>query len=113
MPKTIAQTARQKAQKALQNTSFKLRVKEVNVIESMAAGTAIVSGLSHAKINELLSFKNGVIGMVHSLSNEGAGVIFLTNADSLKAGDQATQTHQVLDIPVGSELLGRVINPLG
>ena len=113
MPKTIAQSARQKAQKALQKSSFDLRVKEVNAIESMAAGTALISGLSHAKINELLSFKNGVIGMVHSLSEKGAGVIFLTNADSLKAGDRAIQTHQVLDIPVGSELLGRVINPLG
>lgn len=113
MPKTIAQSARQKAQKAMQKSSFGLRVKEVNAIQSMASGTAIVSGLSHAKINELLTFKSDVIGMVHSLSDNGAGVIFLTNADSLKAGDRATQTHRVLDIPVGSELLGRVINPLG
>ncbi len=113
MPKTIAQTARQNAGKALKKASFQLRIKEINAIKSMAAGTAIVSGLSHAKINELLTFKNGVIGMVHSLSEEGAGVIFLTNADSLKAGDRAIQTHQVLDIPVGTELLGRIINPLG
>ena len=113
MPKTIAQNARKNVEETLKKSSFQLRVKEVNAIKSMAAGTAIVSGLSHAKINELLTFKNGVIGMVHSLSDDGAGVIFLTNADSLKAGDRAIQTHQVLEIPVGSELLVRVINPLG
>ncbi len=113
MQKNIAKAARKNVSKALNKSSFQLRIKEVNSIESLSAGTAIVSGLTHAKINELLSFKNGVIGMVHSLSNEGAGVIFLTNADTLKAGDRATQTHKVLDIPVGNELLGRVINPLG
>ena len=113
MSSSLAYNARQTAEKVLKKSSFQLRVKEVNTIESMAAGTAVVSGLTHAKINELLTFKNNVIGMVHSLSEEGAGVIFLTNADTLKAGDRAIQTHRVLDIPVGNELLGRVINPLG
>jgi F-type H+-transporting ATPase subunit alpha len=113
MSNSVATKARKNAEKVLKKSDFQLRVKEINTIESMSAGTAIVSGLTHAKINELLSFKNGVIGMVHSLSDKGAGVIFLTNADTLKAGDRATQTNQVLDVPVGNELLGRVINPLG
>ena len=72
-------------QKAVQNTPPKLRLKEISEIQSISAGTALVSGLSDAQINELLSFKDGVIGMVYSLSEDGVGVVFLSNADNLKA----------------------------
>ena len=100
-------------QKAVQSTPPKLKLKEISEIQSISAGTALVSGLSDAQINELLSFKNGVIGMVYSLNEDGAGVVFLSNADNLKAGDQANRTGRILEVPVGNELLGRVVNPLG
>ncbi len=100
-------------QKAVQTTPPKLKLKEISEIQSISAGTALVSGLSEAQINELLSFKDGVIGMVYSLNEDGAGVVFLSNADNLKAGDQATRTGRILEVPVGDELLGRVIDPLG
>ncbi|MBQ3696080.1 MAG: F0F1 ATP synthase subunit alpha [Alphaproteobacteria bacterium] len=100
-------------QAAIKKTAPKLHVKEANEVISISAGTAQVSGLSNAKINELLTFKNGVIGMVHNLEDKSAGVVFLTNADSLTAGDRAEQTGRILEVPVGPELLGRVINPLG
>lgn len=106
-------TVKKSIQQALKATKPKLRLKEVNEIISISAGTAQISGLSHAQINELLSFKDGVIGMVHNLENKLAGVVFLTNADTLKAGDRATPTGKILQVPVGPELLGRVINPLG
>ena len=99
--------------KAIQKTHPQMRVGELNTILSLATGTAEISGLNKAKINELLTFKNGVIGMVHSLKPGSAGVIFLSNADTLKAGDRANCTGRVLDVPVGPALLGRVINPLG
>ena len=70
-------------------------------------------GLSDVKMNELLSFKNNIMGVVQTLQKDRVGVIFLNNADSLKAGDKAKRTHRVLDVPVGNALLGRVINPLG
>ncbi len=106
-------TAKKSIEKAVRQTKPALHLKEVNEILSISAGTAQVSGLSHAQINELLSFKNGVIGMVHNLENNLAGVVFLTNADSLKAGDRASPTGKLLQVPVGDELLGRIINPLG
>ena len=99
--------------KAIRKTSTKMNVSELNTIISLSTGTAEISGLGKAKINELLTFKNGVIGMVHTLKQNAAGVIFLSNADTLKSGDRATRTERVLDIPVGPALLGRVINPLG
>lgn len=100
-------------QTAIKKTKPALRLKEINEILSISAGTAQISGLSDVKINELLTFKNGVIGMVHNLENKLAGVVFLTNADSLKAGDEATPTGKILQVPVGDALLGRIINPLG
>ena len=113
MLKDASKKAKNVIQKTIQKTALKMNVNEINTILSLSSGTAEVAGLSKARINELLLFPKGVIGLVHTLNRTTAGVIFLTNADSLKAGDRATRTHRVLDIPVGKELLGRVINPLG
>ena len=100
-------------QKAIVKTTPALHLKEANEILSISAGTAQISGLSNAKINELLEFKNGVIGMVYNLEEKQAGIVFLTNADSLTARDRAKPTGRILEVPVGESVLGRVINPLG
>lgn len=113
MKKSVSETAKKITTEAIKKTSFSLKVKENNEILSMAAGTALVSGLSEVKLNELLHFKNDAIAMVHNLNEESVGVVFLKNSQNLKAGDKATRTHQVLSIPVGNALLGRIINPLG
>lgn len=97
----------------IKKTKMDLTVAETSTLVSISSGTAEVSGLSKVKMNELLTFKNNVIGMVQTLSEDSVGVVFLTNADSLKAGDKAKRTHRVLDVPVGEALLGRVITPLG
>ena len=111
--KTASTTAQKQLQKAIHQTHPHMQLKEANEILSISAGTAQVSGLSHVKINELITFKNNVIGMVHNLDKKTAGIVFLTNADTLKAGDRATPTGKILQVPVGNELLGRIINPLG
>lgn len=95
------------------DTDLSLKISEVNEIYSISSGTAEVLGLKDVRMNELLSFKGGVMGMVQTLHEDRVGVVFLSNADNLKAGDKAKRTHRVLDIPVGENLLGRVINPLG
>lgn len=112
MKKTAVKTQKN-IQNAVRKVNPALRIKEKNEILSISAGTAQISGLSNAKMNELLTFKEGVIGMVHSLEEKTAGVVFLTNADALKAGDFAEPTGRILEVPVGENLLGRVINPLG
>lgn len=94
-------------------TELTLKISEVSEIYSITSGTAEVLGLKDVQMNELLSFKNGVMGMVHTLHEDRVGVVFLSNPDGLKAGDKAKRTHRVLDVPVGENLLGRVINPLG
>ena len=82
MLKEASKTAQKVIQKTIQKTNFKMNVNEINTIISLSSGTAEVSGLSKAQINELLLFPKGVIGMVHTLNRDTAGVIFLTNADS-------------------------------
>ncbi len=113
MFKEATQSARKITSDVLKKTNIKMQLKEVSQILSMSSGTALVSGLSQVKLNELITFKNETIAMVHSLNKDNVGVVFLTHPYHVKAGDRATQTHRLLSIPVTEHLLGRVINPLG
>lgn len=113
MLKNASQKATKAIQSAIQKTDNGLKVSEVSSIISISAGTAEVAGLSKVQMNELLTFRGDTVGMVQTLERDRVGVVFLTNADHLKAGDKAKRTHRVLDVPVGEALLGRVVNPLG
>lgn len=99
--------------KTIKNFNAELKKKEISIIRSMSAGTAVVDGLSGAQMSELLEFKNNIFGMVQTLDGNNIGVVFLNNPESLTAGDSVSRTGRVLDVPVGKNLLGRVINPLG
>lgn len=99
--------------KSIEDTKAVLKKEEVSVVQSISAGTAIVSGLEYAQMYELLQFPNNVMGMVQTLNFDSVGVVFLDNPDEIKAGDRVMRTNRVLDVPVSEELLGRVINPLG
>lgn len=90
-----------------------LKKEEVSIVQSISAGTAIVSGLDNAQMDELLLFEHNVQGMVQTLNRNSVGVVFLDNPEKIKAGDRVTRTGRVLDVPVSENLLGRVINPLG
>ncbi|MCQ2913827.1 MAG: F0F1 ATP synthase subunit alpha [Alphaproteobacteria bacterium] len=88
-------------------------IDEISTIESISGCTAEVSGLKSVKMEELLTFPNGVQGMAFTLSKDNVGVVFLDEPKGLKAGDRVTRTGRVVDVPVGDALLGRVIDPLG
>jgi len=113
MLKDASKQAKKVISETIERTKPDLKVSEVSTIISIASGTAEIVGLSKVKMNELLTFKGETMGMVQTLSPDRVGVVFLTNADHLKAGDRAKRTHRVLDVPVGDALLGRVIDPLG
>ena len=112
MLKDASKQAKKVIEETIEKTTNQLHVSEVSTIISISAGTAEVAGLSQVKMNELLTFRGGTVGMVQTLHADRVGVVFLTNADHLKAGDRAKRTKRVLDVPVGEGLLGRVINPL-
>lgn len=90
-----------------------IQFREMGVVKSVSAGIATVSGLPGTGFEELLEFPNQLYGMAFNLDEEEIGVVLLGRSDHLQAGDTVVRTHRVADIPVGEELIGRVVDPLG
>jgi len=95
--------------------SFKpqLTPQEVGVITSIATGIAKVAGLPGVGSDELLEFPGGVFGIAFNLDEDEIGVVLLGEYWHLNAGDKVARTGRVMDVAVGDELLGRIIDPLG
>jgi F-type H+/Na+-transporting ATPase subunit alpha len=90
-----------------------LKLREVGVITSISTGIATISGLPGVGFEELVSFSNGLLGIAFNVDKVEVGVILLGDYQGLHAGDEVTRTGRVMDVSVGEDLLGRVINPLG
>lgn len=86
---------------------------DVGTVVTVGDEIAIVYGLSKAMLGELLLFPNGVFGMAMNLEEDSVGVVMLGDDVEVKEGDIVKRTGKVVEVPVGDELLGRVINPLG
>lgn len=97
----------------LESFNFEPNLTEVGSILSITSGIARVSGLPNVGYEELLSFPYGIYGIAFNIEPEEVGVILLGDESLLKVGDSVERTGRVMDVPVGDELLGRVINPLG
>jgi F-type H+-transporting ATPase subunit alpha len=85
----------------------------VGTVVEVGDGIAQVYGLSGALSSELLEFPNGVAGMALNLGEETVGAVLLGDAKSIKEGDTVKTTGKVVEVPVGPELIGRVVDPLG
>jgi len=90
-----------------------LEVHEVGTISSIGPGTVRVVGLRGVKSDELIRFTGDRLGMAFNVSREETGIVLLDESEGLAAGDEVQRTGRVLDIPVGEELLGRVVDGLG
>ncbi|WP_404340573.1 alternate F1F0 ATPase, F1 subunit alpha [Pseudoalteromonas mariniglutinosa] len=99
-----------KARKAF---SPQMKSYEVGIITNIATGIAKVSGLPSAGFEEMLIFAGNVRGIVFNVDIDELGVVLLGDYAHLQAGDEVRRSGHVMDIAVGNELLGRVINPLG
>lgn len=88
-------------------------LQEMGTVKSVSAGIAIVSGLFGAGFEELLLFPNDIYGIAFNIDEHEIGVIMLGDYTALHAGDEVKRTGRVMDIVVGNELIGRVIDPLG
>ncbi|MDE7088405.1 MAG: F0F1 ATP synthase subunit alpha [Malacoplasma sp.] len=86
---------------------------EIGRIISVGDGIIQASGLTSAMLNELVLFDNGSYGMVFNLEATTCGIVMLGKYDDIKEGSIVKRTKQVVDVPVGDALLGRVIDPLG
>ncbi len=97
----------------IENYQAELEVTEVGTVIQVGDGIARVHGLQNAMAGELLEFKGGVMGMVLNLEENHVGVVILGPYSEIREGDQVKRTGRLMEVPVGEELLGRVVNPLG
>jgi F-type H+-transporting ATPase subunit alpha len=96
----------------LEASSGELRMREVGIIKSITTGIARVSGLPSAGFEELLEFAGGLSGVVFNLDRDEIGVVLLGDYTQLQTGDEVQRTGRVMDVGVGDQLIGRVIDPL-
>jgi F-type H+-transporting ATPase subunit alpha len=87
--------------------------RSVGTVVEVGDGVAQVYGLDGALSSELIEFPGGVMGMALNLAEETVGCVILGDAKGIKEGDTAKTTGRVVEVPVGPELLGRVVDPLG
>ena len=97
----------------LGNFTPQLTPREVGTIISVATGIAKVSGLPGVGFEELVKFPGDVLGIAFNVDEDEIGVVLLGAYQDLHAGDEVERTGRVMDVAVGEELLGRVIDPLG
>ncbi len=90
-----------------------LKPVEVGTVTSVSRSVVRLTGLPNLGAEELVQFPHGQFGMAFNLDEHEVGVILLDKSTGLSAGADARRTGRVLDVPVGEELLGRVVDPLG
>jgi F-type H+/Na+-transporting ATPase subunit alpha len=91
----------------------KIDISEIGEVIQVGDGIARVYGLQNVQASELVEFSGGVMGMALNLEEDNVGVILFGSDVTIKEGDVVKRTSRVMDVPVGPELLGRVVNPLG
>src|SRR5690554_1534186 len=90
-----------------------LLVDDVGTVQQYGDGVALITGLYGAHIGEIVKFQNGSYGMVLNLETDHVGVIAFGEGLDIHAGDAVRLLGRIIDVPVGEELIGRVVNPLG
>jgi len=88
-------------------------VDEVGAIISVGDGIARIHGLEKVMAGEMLAFPHNVFGLALNLEEEEVGAVLLGESSELKEGDVVKRTNTIMSVPVGPELIGRVVNPLG
>ena len=88
-------------------------VAEVGTVVSVGDGIARIHGIEGAMATEMLEFTQGVFGIALNLEEESVGAVLLGESTEIKEGDPVKRTGRIISVPVGDELLGRVVNALG
>src|SRR3989338_35776 len=89
-------------------------ISHVGEVVEVKDGVALLSGLSRAVMGEMLFFKRtGVFGMALNLTRQHVGVALFCNWENIQQGDSVESTGNVLQVPVGNAVIGRVVDPVG
>ena len=97
----------------IKNYNKTIEVSETGSVLSVGDGVARVYGLEKAMAGELVEFPNQIYGMVLNLEADSVGVVFFGNDRDVREGDTVKRTNKIVQVPVGEELLGRVVDALG
>src|SRR5699024_10477588 len=90
-----------------------IEISDVGTVIEIGDGIARAHGLDNVMAGELVEFSNGVMGMAQNLEESNVGIVILGPYTEIKEGDEVRRTGRIMQVPVGEELLGRVVNPLG
>ena len=100
-------------QKQIEGFDGNIELKETGRVISVGDGIARIHGLENAMSGELLSFPGNLVGMVLNLEEDNVGAILLGFDNDIKEGDEVKRTGRIMEVPIGPEMVGRVVNSLG
>jgi F-type H+-transporting ATPase subunit alpha len=89
------------------------QLSEVGQVVSVKDGIAVIYGLDQVQSGEMVEFANGLMGMALNLESDSVGVVLFGSDQGVKEGDTVKRTNRIVEVPVGKELLGRVVDGLG
>ncbi|MCB9798106.1 F0F1 ATP synthase subunit alpha [Candidatus Nomurabacteria bacterium] len=103
----------EKLKKTIEASKQEVHVEEVGSVISVGDGIARMTGLEKCQAQEMLEFPGGITGLALNLEEETVGAIILGDYKAIKEGDTVKRTGKIMSVPVGEEMIGRVVNALG
>ena len=97
----------------IKNFDFQPKVEEFGVVVSIYDGVAKIYGLDNVCVGELVEFESGAEGMALNLNTDSVDVVLFASDDKVEEGMKVSRTNKSVSVPVGKELLGRVVDALG
>ncbi|WP_027724015.1 F0F1 ATP synthase subunit alpha [Tuberibacillus calidus] len=97
----------------IENYDAVIKVTDVGTVVEVGDGIARAHGLDNVMAGELVEFQNGIMGLAQNLEENNVGIVILGPYTGIHEGDEVKRTGRIMEVPVGEELLGRVVNPLG
>src|SRR5262245_6982325 len=99
--------------KQIEGFEREIDVQEVGTVVSVGDGIARVHGLEKAMAGELLSLPHGVLGLALNLEEDNVGAVLLGAFTKILEGDQVKRTGRIMEVPIGEQMVGRVVDALG
>lgn len=100
-------------QRQIEGYETDVDIREVGIVTSVGDGIVRIYGLDRVMYNELLEFPKDVYGVALNLEEDSVGAVLLGESHLVKEGDIVKRTHRIMQVPAGSAMVGRVVNPLG
>ena len=97
----------------IKNYETKIEQSQTGTVITVGDGIARAAGLDKCMVNELVEFPNGAFGMAQNLEEHSVSLVILGSDEGIREGDTVKRTGKVVSVPVGEELIGRVVNALG